>query len=382
MRWDLDGDGNATDLTNYIAAFPSHAPRMGCVLSTCTGYELRANLDFDTDGDGTADSGDDYWNSGNGWDPIGGTSGGAYTANFDGNNDTDATVDGGPYTISNLFIKRKDGNYIGLFANIDAGGNSREVKNVALVNVDIAVDQAGLNDTMTVDTHIGALAGKVEDTIVTGSYSTGKVKGAVNVDTTDKHLYIGGLVGQATDTDIVSSYSWADVEADTTGSTHRANAYAGGLAGLIGKVNGSASTRVTASYAAGDVTGKARTDSIGGASYAGGLVGMVSNGSDVEASYARGDVEGSATQGNNNRGALAGYIQGTNSKPSEIKASYATGEVSGTVNPTSRCGLVGNKSASYATITDSYYNSEATGQSGLRLQQRHGLDRQQLANPR
>ncbi len=44
---------------------------MGCP-DGCTGYELANDLDFDTNLNGVADSGDDYWNGGNGWIPIGG----------------------------------------------------------------------------------------------------------------------------------------------------------------------------------------------------------------------------------------------------------------------------------------------------------------------
>ena len=76
----------------------------------CSGYELRANLDFNTNSSAPtatnptgADSGDTYWNAGAGFVPIGDATN-AFTSTFDGNNDTDASGDGGPYTISNLFI--------------------------------------------------------------------------------------------------------------------------------------------------------------------------------------------------------------------------------------------------------------------------------------
>ena len=54
MRWDLNGEGTADYQPNdddYAAAFPNAVPGMGC-LSTCLGYELAANLDFDENGDG------------------------------------------------------------------------------------------------------------------------------------------------------------------------------------------------------------------------------------------------------------------------------------------------------------------------------------------
>ena len=100
VRHDLDGDGAASagNEAAYAAAFPDAAEGMGCPESGCTGYELRANLDFDTNGNGVADAGDRYWNDGNGWPPITG-----YNADFDGNNDTDPEGDGGPYSISNIY---------------------------------------------------------------------------------------------------------------------------------------------------------------------------------------------------------------------------------------------------------------------------------------
>ena len=61
IRYDLNGDGvvTGTDTTNYNAAFPSAASGMGCA-STCFGYELTNNLDFDTNADGSVGSGDAY----------------------------------------------------------------------------------------------------------------------------------------------------------------------------------------------------------------------------------------------------------------------------------------------------------------------------------
>ena len=102
IRWDLDGDGDVddgsdpntpnTDAANYERAFFSGADG-SC--SGCTGYELTADLDFDTGtaGDRTDDT---YYNSGAGWTPIGSFAPTVtpYTATFDGKG----------HTISNLFI--------------------------------------------------------------------------------------------------------------------------------------------------------------------------------------------------------------------------------------------------------------------------------------
>ena len=52
IRWDRDGDGTSAN-AGYAAAFPDAAADMGCPSGGCTGYELTADLDFDTDGSGT-----------------------------------------------------------------------------------------------------------------------------------------------------------------------------------------------------------------------------------------------------------------------------------------------------------------------------------------
>ena len=92
VRHDLDGDGvpvgsgtaAASGAAARAAAFPDAAERMGCPAPACVGYELVADLDFDTDGSGAADAGDAFWNGGAGWRPIG-TLDEPFTAVFSGN---------------------------------------------------------------------------------------------------------------------------------------------------------------------------------------------------------------------------------------------------------------------------------------------------------
>ena len=74
VRWDLDGNGaadRASNDANYAAAFPVAESGSVCPSeTTCTGYELTANLDFDENGDGEITEADaTYWNSGSGWLP-------------------------------------------------------------------------------------------------------------------------------------------------------------------------------------------------------------------------------------------------------------------------------------------------------------------------
>ena len=200
---------DATNQSSYDTAFPNAEDNMGCNESAvtiasnntgnpaCSGYELRANLDFDTGtaGDRTDDT---YYNSGAGWTPIGDDTT-AYTGDFDGNSDTDASGDGGPYTITNLHINLSSTSglsYAGLFGVIGAGA---EVENVALTGVSVT------GSTTADGVYAGALAGRNQGAIE-DSYSLGAVAAhRTGTGTTDK-AYAGGLVGQNSGT-IRASYS-------------------------------------------------------------------------------------------------------------------------------------------------------------------------------
>ena len=222
VRWDLDGNGYVAvgDGSAYGTAFAGSLSGMGCPTGGCSGYELMADLDFDTDGDGVShtsgasDSGDDYHNGGSGWDPIGPASTPSDTTHFN------AVFDGNSHTIFNLFVNRSRNNS-GLFA---AFGSAAKVTALGLVDARV---QNGQNA-------VGALAGQNLGRI-SAAWSTGSVSGVQGV---------GGLVGaaQASST-IVASYSRASVACTGTG----ASADAGGLAA-------SNAGTVTASYATGAVT--------------------------------------------------------------------------------------------------------------------------------
>ena len=147
VRWDANGDGYSDHGGPLHKGFPNALLGMGCPTSGCVGYELSGDLDFDTNASGDADSGDDYWNSGHGWVPIG-TGTLHYSAVFEGNG----------HTISNLFIDsdrnrqslatgyaRKDqwsshyaqvgSAHLGLFEELAGGG---VIRNVGLADVSIA----------------------------------------------------------------------------------------------------------------------------------------------------------------------------------------------------------------------------------------------------
>ncbi len=240
VRWDLDGDGMATSTATmtYASAFPN--PRGGTACPTtitsvaCTGYELAAGLDFDTNGNGRtwtetggtlAGDGDEYDNGGMGWEPIG-TDAERFSAVFRGNG----------RTIDNLFVNR-DGP-VGLFGATDATAR---------------IESVGVRKARVVGSRVvGILAGEARGDVV-ACY----VSGAVGSPTAS---VVGGLVGRLRG-DVAASYSSATVE----GSEQ--------VGGLIGTaIGGSGQTRtVSGSYAVGRTSAAAED-----APWVGGLIGRAS----------------------------------------------------------------------------------------------------------
>ena len=281
VRHDLDGDGTPSGVIGgpavYRAAFPlafpdEQARRLGCH-GACIGYELLADLDFDTNESGGPDAGDTYWNGGAGWDPIrtGGQT--SYFAEF---------FEGNGHAIRHLFINRPSKLGVGLFAN-----SSSNIRNVGVIAIDV-----------TGNTGVGGLVG-INAGRIEASYATGPVSGTTNV---------GGLVGSSGGP-ITTSYATGPVSGEAQ------------VGGLVGYGNG----RIEASYATGRVSGTMHVGGLGGlnyngritASYAtgpvsgkvqvGGLVGLSSSG-EIGASYWDTLTSGQAT-GSNGQGQTTTQLQ-------------------------------------------------------------------------
>ena len=233
IRWDLDGDGDS-DTPAYAEAFPSAMDSMGCPDDGCNGFELTDNLDFDTDGDGSEDSDDDYWNAGVGWQPLG-TPRTSLDTRFMGNG----------HTISNLYIRRPTETDVALF------GVTRRAGHISGTGLEL-VDVQGHSG-------VGGLVGQNLGT-VTAVFVGGNVVGRGN--------RVGGLVGDSRSGIVTSSYSTANVTGD------------GGVGGLIGYEYYGGT--VYASYAVGRVNAQQA---------AGGLLGYTYRG-EVMTSYSTGRVTG------------------------------------------------------------------------------------------
>ena len=292
VRHDLDGDGNPAveGAAAYAAAFAEAVDGMGCDISDgCAGYELIADLDFDTNASGRIDAGDDFWNDGAGWAPIGGAGSMGSTDMREisiRRNPFHAVFEGNGHTIANLYSSSRDhALFTGLFGYAGSDFEARSLSLIRNVGV-IDIDLTGYNNT-------GGLVGWNEGTII-ASYSTGVMWSLSNS---------GGLVGWNEGT-IISCYSAVQLRGHL-GS---------GVGGLVGwnaaryvvtdGVRSVASRGVVAgSYATGRVSGWGR---------AGGLVGQ--NYGTITASYATGSLVAQFLEGG-----LVGANDGT------ITASYSTG---------------------------------------------------------
>ena len=335
MRYDLDGNGYAGTVAAYAAAFPSPLDRQGCGVDGCSGYELLADLDFDTDEDGTVDSDDDYWNDGDGWEPIGWDSRG-FSRFFS------TTFDGNEHTLSNLFTTGRG--YSGLFSAIGLGGI---VDDLTLSDVNVTGTEAagalvgenrgllsGIQSSGQVsgELHVGGLVGLNLRLVYLSSSSAAVTgmrpplvfpPGVFVIITSGPLAATGGLVGYNTGF-VVLSYATGPVTSDRS---------AGGLVGYH------QNKLIAASYATGPVTG----------SPAGGLVGTIATPFEeatIRASYATGSVDGSTA------GGLVGHVY----DEGIITASYATGRVDGRNSG----GLVGDDEG--GTVTNSYWDTRTSGQ--------------------
>ena len=262
IRHDRGGDGGPTEdgKTAYEAAFSNAVEWMGCnALEGCAGYELTGDLDFDTNGDGMADSGDTYWNNGEGWVPIGGEGTESFGSLLLLRNPYLSVFEGNGHTISHLFIDTDTAVLSGLFGYAFLAS----IRNLGLIDVEVDVGSTGLAS--------GLVAFNSAE--IRTSYVTGQVSGKDNV---------GGLVGiNSSFGEVRGCYATSRVTGEDD------------VGGLVGDNRGI----LAASYATGQVSGVTE---------AGGLVGFNQPDGEIQASYATGPVSAAS-----NAGGLVGFNDGT-----------------------------------------------------------------------
>lgn len=271
IRLDLRGGARPDNahILEYLAAFPGALDDMGCPAGGCRGYELAANLDFDTNGNGRADAGDAYWNRGAGWDPI------RSDSLYEGYG---GTFDGNGYRIAHLYINRPEAHHpVGLF-----GRNVGNIRNVILSRADVT----GLSE-------VGALVGHASIFDFPSQTSGNRISGRVS-----GHDRVGGLVGDVLNNGRVSDNI---ASATVSGNNH--------VGGLVGQNLGGGGA-ITDSTASGDVFGN---------DYVGGLVGENHGHGKIINSHAEGNVTGRFRVGG-----LAGLFNG-----GVIQDSTASGDVAG-----------------------------------------------------
>jgi|TARA_Y100000296_G_scaffold38021_1_gene44021 hypothetical protein len=409
---DIDNDGlieistlQQLDLMRYdLAGTSLNGDSTGCPATGCNGYELVADLDFDTNGNGVADAGDLFWNGGEGWEPVGDTYGSATYAQKKVTGAVTAKFNGNGFTIANLFINRADRSWVGLFSNIYGS----QVDNLVLRGADVTGGDAtgvftgGINDTdinyiRVIDSsvsgidEVGMISGRIfgdgdliSSVNVSGSVQgedyAGGVAGWIQSDNpssnesqivvTDIHTmvnitndyYTGCVSGVARGAQAESILSKCVINSPTN--------YSGGVFGSIGY--GSISdvyiaSHITGMHDVGGVAGSAGKIIVSGvavgsestisSAHAGGMFGQLID-STVSDSYVLGEVTGKW-----NAAGLIYRVRGS----VVIENTFAAGPliVTGKADPERKAGLVRDIYYSETTlqVDDSYWDIEATGTS-------------------
>ena len=293
IRYDLDGDGEPSEIDRpdvlpykdlrYADAFPEALDDMGCPSTGCVGYELTADLNFDTDRDGHIDSDDLFWSEGRGWFPIGWR-----LKRADWNIETEFTqfpfvaiFEGNGHTVLNLMSKQievPETGWFGLTGAKPVGDEyvTGEVRNVGLVSVEVCSE---FNDDDSPAT--GGLIG-LNYGLLINSFATGSVCGTNDT---------GGLVGINYGT-VSASYSHAKVSGLQN------------VGGLVGSNLGN----IIASYATGSVTGEDGVDGSVGSHFG-----------TLDAGYSKGQVNGEDAVGG-----LIGHAGDESAEPTVVHSYWDT----------------------------------------------------------
>ncbi|GLS24712.1 hypothetical protein [Marinibactrum halimedae] len=221
IRNDLSGEA--------LVDFHGNRSSQGCPNSGCFGYELTADLSFDTSGDGKIDADDAYFDydgdgSNNGWLPIGND-----TAGFE------AVFNGNGHTISGLYINRDQtdietqGNNIGLFGSFQNHTYDGRDRSAYISNITIEIAEQGITGYSNVGTIVGNMyfdnypffLGITFDNI----FINGDVRG---------NNHVGGILGaHQDDGDNNSGVKLSFIKNNFNGTIESTSNFAGGLVGNV-----------------------------------------------------------------------------------------------------------------------------------------------------
>ena len=244
----LDGDG--TEENPYLISNKTHLNNVRKYLDAH--FKMVTDIEF-TDADFA--EGGDFYNDGQGWEPIGNSDSSAFTGTFDGNNNV----------IKGLFVKKTDTLHIstncaraGLF-----GENAGVVSNLVMKNANITAISE--NSTYDLNAYAGSFAGE---------NSEGSIFNCFSIDSIICAKVFGGVMGSARVGGICGSnngfvygcYNISNVTAEVS-NMRNADATAGGISGIN---NG----EISACYNRGQINTYTRTDRQGEVFRVGGIAGV------------------------------------------------------------------------------------------------------------
>lgn len=318
MRNDLEGTSLDDDYTRSSKGCPSEG---------CEGYELMADLDFDTNGDGIMDANDTYYDtdgdgSNKGWQPI---------------QDFETSFNGNGFRISNLYINRPDyivsNQFTGLFARVRLSST----QHITISNVHLD----GPLMSITGYYYTGGLVGYIS------SSSSDKVGLTISNNTiegelTNTYSYIGGLIGFSSIKDLTGpvTISGNTVSSKFTGTSDS-------VGGLMGYYSNTTATTVSNNMVISDISGD---DQIGG------LFGKLLNNGPLTISenIVSGDISGSYDVGG-----LFGYNYNTSTQT--MSSNVVVADISGAQ---SLGGLGGNNyNSGYQTLSNNMITSDVISRS-------------------
>lgn len=255
--------GSGTESSPYLISTKEHLNNVRNYLSAH--YKLTADITFSSS---DFSAGGTYYNSGNGWLPIGNSS-----SNFKG------TFDGNGHTITGLYQNTLSSYYVGLFGS----ANGATIKNLGMIASKISVSTGSSSNL-----YVGCVVGSISGGAITNCYSTGTVTGTVTGTASTSRVYAGGIAGRST-AEISKCHNTATVSVGAGSEYVEAG-------GIVGYTNGGT---VSECYNTGRVTG----------GWAGGIVGYASS-ITFSNCYNTGNIFGQNGARRGIAGGIAGFMSG------------------------------------------------------------------------
>ena len=405
MRHDLAGTSYKTSATQTTGNTD------GCPASGCNGYELSTDIDLlsllDTNGNGmidttmegidknadgdTTDTGeqitviDTQMGEDTSWMPIGDNSTNDDTTRFTG------IFEGNNHTIANLWVNITSSTndiYAGLFG---ATGGTVAIRNLEIIDGSIYSYSTG-----SVNPVSGGLVGRSTAplTIINSTFTgSGGVFSSAVANSTNTLSRSGGMVGQADNTLTIIKCTFSasgGVSSSSTNSSSRSDS-----GGLVGYYGGISTITNSAFSGSGGVSSSSTATTTLRDSLAGGIVGFSTGISTITNSYFSGSggvfsasSNVSSTRTDSYAGGLMGasnasltimnsYFSGGKISSDSSSSSYSGGlvgatgsiltiincifsESGGVSSASSSGGLLGGHSTASLTITNSYWNTDAS----------------------